>query len=89
MNDGDYVPKIAVFPGAPLTPEVVLNRTTAKLSRLKAVVIVLQWDDDTFDCDWSTMKTSELCMAKDVLQLQVQEVISAKKGEEHSTWPPV
>jgi hypothetical protein len=85
MSEGDYVPKIAVFPGAPLTPEVVLNRTVAKLGRLKSVVIVLQWDDETFDCDWSSMKTSELCMAKEVLQIQVQNVVVDKdKIEEQS-----
>lgn len=85
MSDGDYIPKIAVFPGAPLTAEVVLNRTVAKLGRLNAVVVILQWDDGTFDCDWSSMKTSELCMAEKVLQIQVQEVVLGKdKNEEQS-----
>lgn len=74
MTD-DYVPKIALLPGSTLSPEVVLNRTTAKLGRIKAVVVVMQWDDGTYDCDWSSMKTGELCMAKDVLHINTMRVI--------------
>jgi hypothetical protein len=70
-----YTPKIALLPGAKLTPEVLLARTADKLSRIKAVTVIIQWDDDTVACDWSSMKTSELCMAKDVLALNVQAVL--------------
>jgi hypothetical protein len=55
------------LPGTRLTPETILHRTLGKLDRIKAVTIVIQWDDDTFDIDWSQMKVSELCMAAMVL----------------------
>lgn len=67
--------KVVHLPGTILTPEVALARTMQKLPRIKAVTIVIQWDDDTFDCDWSSMKTSELCMASKVLDRQVDEAI--------------
>lgn len=69
MTD-DYHPKIVSLPGVRVSPEVVLHRTLGKLDRIKAVTIVIQWDDDTMECDWSTMKTSELCMSSFVLQAQ-------------------
>ena len=64
---GEFVRTIVHLPGTKLTPEVVLHRTLTKTSRIKAVAIVIQWDDDTFDTDWSTMKNSELCMASMML----------------------
>lgn len=85
MNDGDYVPKLVVFPGAKVTPEIVLNRTSAKLGRIKAVAVVIQWDDDTFDCDWSSMPTSMLCMAYTVLQLQAQQVVMGNHPDANAT----
>jgi hypothetical protein len=56
------------LPGTRLTPEVVLHRTVDKLPRIKAVLVVIQWDDDTLSCDWSQMPVSTLCMASFVLQ---------------------
>ena len=67
--------KVVHLPGTTLTPEVALARTMQKLPRIKAVAIVIQWDDDTFDCDWSSMRTSELCMASRVFDRQVDDVI--------------
>ena len=67
--------KVVHLPGTRLTPEVALARTMQKLPCIKAVAIVIQWDDDTFDCDWSSMKTSELCMASKVLDRQVDDVL--------------
>lgn len=58
-----YVPKLVHLPGTVLTPEVVLHRTLNKVDRIKGIVIVIQWDDDTFNTDWSRMRVSELCMA--------------------------
>lgn len=51
------------LPGTRLTPEVLLHRTLQKVGRIKAVAVVIHWDDDSFDTDWSSMKVSELCMA--------------------------
>lgn len=60
--------KVIHLPGTTLTPEVLLHRTLQKAARIKALVVVIQWDDDSFDTDWSSLKTSELCMASLVLQ---------------------
>ena len=59
----DYIPPLVHLPGTRLTPEVVLHRTMNKMRRIKAVTIVIQWDDDTMSVDWSQQKASELCMA--------------------------
>lgn len=63
--------KIAHLPGTKLTPEVVLARTLEKAPRIKSVVVVVMWDDDTFDTDWSQMQVSEFCMASKILDKEV------------------
>lgn len=63
-----YVPSLVHLPGTKLSPEVVIHRTLDKLSRIKNVIVIIQWDDNTMDCDWSQMKVSELSMAALVLQ---------------------
>jgi len=68
-----YEPKLVHLPGTDLTPEVVLHRTLNKLPHLKAVAIVIQWDDDTFDADWSQMKVSELALAALILNQHAVE----------------
>ena len=62
MSD-EFVPKLVHLPGTGLSPQVVLHRTLDRLDRIKAVAIIIQWDDDSFDSDWSQMRVSELCMA--------------------------
>ena len=57
------------------SPQVTLERTLDKVQRIKAVAIVIQWDDETYDCDWSTMKASELCLASMVLHEQTRSVV--------------
>lgn len=71
----DYIPKVEHLPGTRLDPRVVLHRTLDKIDRIKAVVIVIQWDDDTMDCDWSQMKVSELCLAEKVLARHVSNTM--------------
>lgn len=70
----DYDPPLVHMPGTKLTPEVLLHRTLNKVARIKAVTIVIQWDDDTFDIDWSSMKVSELCMGALILQDEATSV---------------
>jgi len=70
-----YEPKIVTLPGATLSPETTLHRTLDKLPRIKAVVIAIQWDDGSWDCDWSSMKVSDLCMSGYVLDRSIQETI--------------
>ncbi len=71
----NYDPPLVHLPGTRLTPEVTLHRTLNKLDRIKAVVVVVQWDDDTFDADWSQMKASELAMAALILNKQATDII--------------
>ena len=65
MSDWQRERKIVRLPGARLTAETVLASTLekARAGHVKSVVVVIQWDDDTYDCDWSQQKISELCMA--------------------------
>lgn len=66
-EDKPYVSPLVTLPGVAPSAEVVLHRTINKLPRIKAVVIVMQWDDDSFAVDWSDMKKSGLHMASLIL----------------------
>lgn len=68
--------KIAHLPGTRLTPDVVLARTAEKLPRIKALVVIAQFDDDTVGVDWSSMRLSDLCFAERSLGFEVAEVIA-------------
>lgn len=59
----DYDPPLVHLPGTPLTPEVVLHRTLNKKDRIKSVVVVIQWDDDSFATDHSLQSVASLSMA--------------------------
>lgn len=72
----DYDPPLVHLPGTPLTPEVVLHRTLNKKHRIKAVAIVVQWDDDSFDTDYSLMSVANLCMASRILDRLVDRTMS-------------
>ena len=71
----DYKPRMVHLPGTRLTPEVVLHRTLGKLEHIKAVTIVIQWNNDEFATDWSQQKMSELCMATMHLDEQCRKVV--------------
>lgn len=75
----DYVPPLVHLPGSRLTPEVVLHRTLNKISRIKGVAIVIQWDDDTFATDWSQMPIAALCMASYSLQSDAHDVMTGRE----------
>lgn len=76
-----YDPPLVQLPGTPATPVVVLHRTLNKAARIKAVTIVIQWDDDSFDIDWSVQKSSELCMAALMLQHTATRVATGQMPE--------
>lgn len=85
MSEYVYVPPLVHLPGTKLTPEVVLHRTLNKLTHIKALVVVIQWDDDTYATDWSQMKVSELCMASrrldkdvDLTMFEFENLIGSK-----------
>lgn len=73
-----YEPKIVHLPGTRLSPEVLIHRTLQKVDRIKAVTIVIQWDDDSFDADWSQMQVSELCMASMTLSQMTHSVMAGE-----------
>lgn len=64
-----YEPKLVHLPGSKLTPEVVLHRTLNKIDHIKAVLVVIQWNDESFSSDWSQMKTSELVMGAGLMRI--------------------
>lgn len=81
MSDAPNPPferKIIHLPGTRLTPEVVLHRTLTKTARIKSIVVVIQWDDDSIDCDWSSMKVSDLCMGAMVLDEEARKEMYRK-----------
>ena len=71
----DFVPKLVHLPGTRATPELVLHRTLEKLPRIKAVVVIIQWDNDEYATDWSQMRVSELTMALLTLEEQVRKTM--------------
>lgn len=71
----DYDPPLVHLPGTPLTPEVVLHRTLNKKSRIKAIAVVIQWDDDSFDTDHSLMSVETLCMASRMIDKLVDRTM--------------
>ena len=71
----DYVPKLVHLPGTAVSPQLVLHRTLDKLAHIKAVTIIIQWDNDEFATDWSQMRVSELCMATMHLEKQCKETM--------------
>lgn len=73
-----YVKKVYNLPGAARTAEVLLHQTIEKLPRIKAITMVIQWDDETYAGDWSSQKVSELCMASRVLDLEVGKIVSGE-----------
>ena len=76
----EYDPKLVHLPGTKLTPEVVLHRTLNKIDQIKAVAVVIQWDDDALSVDWSQMKVSELCMVATMLDVTARAALVGGNG---------
>lgn len=75
----DYDPPLVHLPGTPLTPEVVLHRTLNKCARIKAVVVIIKWDDDSFDTDHSLQSVADLAMAARMLDNMTDEVMFQRR----------
>lgn len=73
LTDGGFIKKLHSLPGVDRTAEVLLHQTIEKLPRIKAIAMVIQWDDDTYDADWSTMMATELITAATVLRLEAED----------------
>lgn len=78
----DWEKKIYSMPGAERTAEVALHQTIEKLPRIKAVSMVIQWDDGSYSCDWSCQKVSELCMASMMLDIEARAIATGSDGKE-------
>lgn len=78
----DWRKKIYSMPGAERTAAVTLHQTIEKLPRIKAITMVIQWDDDSFSCDWSCQKVSEICMASMILDIDVRKVVGGENVQE-------
>lgn len=74
MSD-DYEPKLVHLPGTRLTPEVVLHRTLNKLDQIKSVIVIIQWDDESHEIDWSQQPTSAMCTSVVALQYQAAKLL--------------
>ena len=60
------------MPNTKLTVDVVLHRTLQKSDKLKSVIVIMQWDDDSMSMDWSSQQTRDMCMASKVLDRKIQ-----------------
>jgi hypothetical protein len=78
MSEPVYDPPLVHMPGTKLAPSVVLHRTLNKIDRIKSVVVVIQWDDDTYDVDWSSQKVSDLAFGNVILTRVVNEEIETR-----------
>lgn len=67
MTFNIFTRKIVSIPGRNVSPEVVLHRTLEKLDRIKSVAVVIEWDDESYACDWSATTLSALRMAAHAL----------------------
>lgn len=74
-DDSGLPLKIRRLPGARTSPDTVLHQTIEKLPRIKAVAMVIVWDDGSFDTDWSVMKATELCTAARLLGIRADQAL--------------
>ena len=81
MGADSLSPKIRQLKGCRLTPDTVLARTLDKREHIKAVAIVIQWNDDSCDVDWSQMTISSLSCMSLALQMEVMEDIRAHRDK--------
>jgi len=79
VAEGDYDPPLVHLPGTKLTPDVVLHRTLNKVPRMKGVIVLIQWDDDTWAIDWSLMTTADMAFAAKTLDIELTDVITQRK----------
>ena len=61
-NSWERQRKISTLPNCRVTPDVALARSLekAKAGKIKSVYIGIQFEDGSFDADWSLMAISEL-----------------------------
>ena len=66
--------KVSTLPGVRADAVTVLARTLdkAQQGKIRSVLISIEWQDTTTECDWSSMKNDTLCYHAVTMQHQVQ-----------------
>ena len=62
-------------------PRVFLEEMLENADSFKSVMVVIQYRDETFSCDWSKMTTAEVAMACVVLDSQMRDCILDRAKE--------
>ena len=64
-----------------VSPRVFMEEMLENHESVKSLMVVIQYQDDTFSCDWSKMTTAELAMACIVLDAQMRDCILDRQKE--------
>lgn len=75
-----YVRKLVQLPGTAPSPLVVLHRTLNKVEHIRAVVVLIQWNepDSAIAVDWSKISTAALCTAHLTLAEETRRVLTGE-----------
>lgn len=79
MSD-DYDPPLVHLPGTPLTPEVVLHRTLNKIARIKSVIVIMTWDDDSVSTDHSLQSAADMVFGAKILECEINRIVFDGEG---------
>lgn len=58
-----------------VSPRVFLEEMLENSHNFKAVMVVIQYHDNTMSCDWSKMEARDLSLACVVLDTQLRETV--------------
>ena len=68
-------PKIIPMPNTAMSPAVVLHQALEEIDNIKSVIVIAQYNDDTFDLEWSQMKTSYMALADMMLDQTLRNLM--------------
>ena len=67
--------KIATLPGTHAESKLVLARTQEKVDRIANVIVLVEWDDGTWDIDFSDISYGGMSYAALMFQGEVTKMI--------------
>jgi len=67
--------KLVRFPKTTTTPELLLHQLLEHASQMKALSVVIEWEDESMDTHWSKTKATKLCAAGSLLQHEAMEML--------------
>lgn len=79
-EDDEPEAKIVHLPGTDLTPEVVLHRTLDELHKIKSVVVVIHYKDDSTVIDYSRQPISTVAVSAVLLHSRASKLLT--EGDE-------